>query len=70
MFYGIGKTGIPNPSTVWLESLDNGKANFYTGYADIGQRSTSILRQIVAEELDFPLEDIVVITADTELTPD
>ncbi|MBA7523752.1 hypothetical protein ES705_15886 [subsurface metagenome] len=70
MFYGIGKTGIPNPSTVWLELLDSGKANLYTGCADIGQGSTTILRQIVAEELDFSLEDIVVITADTELTPD
>jgi len=70
MWMGIGKTGIPNPSTVWLELLDNGKANLYTGCADIGQGSTTILRQIAAEELDLPLEDISIITADSQLTPD
>lgn len=70
MWYGIGKTSMPNPSTVWLELLDNGKANLYTGCADIGQGSTTILRQIAAEELDLPLKDIAIITADTQLTPD
>jgi CO/xanthine dehydrogenase Mo-binding subunit len=70
MWYGIGKTGLPNPASVFLEILDDGTAILYTGCADIGQGSTVTLGQIAAEELGIDPEEVLVVTSDTHRTPD
>lgn len=70
MWYGIGNTANPNPSGAFVDFLDDGTAIVLTGCADIGQGSSTVLAQIAAETLGIGIEDVVVIAADTEVTPD
>lgn len=70
MWYGIGNTASPNPSGAFVDFLDDGSAIVMTGCADIGQGSSTILAQIAAETLGIRVEDVVIISADTEVTPD
>jgi len=69
MFYGIGYTGLPNPSGANLELLEDGTALLYTGCADIGQGSDTVLAQIVSEELGLNFNKVLVVSADTGRTP-
>ncbi|HBX24217.1 MAG TPA: nicotinate dehydrogenase medium molybdopterin subunit [Desulfotomaculum sp.] len=70
MWYGIGNTGLPNPSGAFVQVLDDCTVIIHTGCADIGQGSTTVLAQIAAEELGVNFNDISVICADTGVTPD
>jgi len=70
MWYGVGNTGIPNPSEAFVELRDDGTVMLLTGCADIGQGSNTVLAQIVAEELGVELEKVRVVSADTGLTAD
>jgi CO/xanthine dehydrogenase Mo-binding subunit len=47
----------------------DGKVDLSIGATDVGGGTGTSLGQIVAEELDIPLDEITVIIADTELTP-
>jgi CO/xanthine dehydrogenase Mo-binding subunit len=47
----------------------SGRARVFSGANDIGQGSNTMLAVIVAEELGLPLEDIRVLSADTDLCP-
>jgi len=68
MFYGLGNTGVSNPSTAQIQILPNGKLILYTGAADIGQGSDTILCQIAAEYFALPLERIQLVRGDTART--
>ncbi|KJS29523.1 MAG: aldehyde oxidase [Desulfatitalea sp. BRH_c12] len=68
MWYGIGNTGVQNPSTARVEMDLSGAVTLYTGCADIGQGSTTILTQILAETLGLSPEQINVVAADTQFT--
>lgn len=68
MFYGIGNTGVKNPSTAQIEMNEGGTITLFTGCADIGQGSTTVFAQIAAEELNLPVDAIKVIAADTKFT--
>lgn len=71
VLYGIGNTHQANPASAFLEwHIDDGTATVQTGCADIGQGSDSVLAQIVAETLGIEYEDVRVISADTDHTPD
>lgn len=70
MWYGIGNTGIANPSTAQMEIDPNGEVRLCIGVADIGQGSDTVLLQIASEGLGIPLKEIRVIRADTALTTD
>lgn len=70
MWYGIGNTGIPNPSTAQVEIGLDGRVRLFTGVADIGQGSDTILLQIVSEALGLPFAEISLVRADTSLTTD
>jgi len=70
MWYGIGNTGIANPSTGQMEIDPNGEVRLFIGAADIGQGSDTVLLQIASESLGIPLEEIRPIRADTALTTD
>ena len=48
---------------------DYGKVDVFTGSSDIGQGSETIVAQIVAEVLGFPMDDINVINNDTDVCP-
>jgi CO/xanthine dehydrogenase Mo-binding subunit len=70
MWYGIGNTGIANPSAAQMEIDLNGEVRLFTGAADIGQGSDTILLQIASEALGLPLGEICLIRADTSVTTD
>jgi len=70
MWYGIGNTGIANPSTAQMEIDLNGEIRLLTGVADIGQGSDTVLLQIASEAIGVPLKEIRLIRADTAVTTD
>jgi 4-hydroxybenzoyl-CoA reductase alpha subunit len=56
-------------SGVQIKIDRGGGVTVFCGSTDIGQGSDSILAYIVAEELGVTLEDISIVSADTDLTP-
>jgi len=70
MWYGIGNTGIANPSTAQVEIDPSGEVRLFTGVADIGQGSDTVLLQIASEAMGAPSDEIRLIRADTALTTD
>ncbi|MBI4964668.1 MAG: xanthine dehydrogenase family protein [Desulfomonile tiedjei] len=65
MFYGIGNTGVQNPSTAQIELTLEGKIQLFTGAADVGQGSCTALAQIAAQELGIRPDEIRLVVADT-----
>jgi CO/xanthine dehydrogenase Mo-binding subunit len=63
MWYGIGNTGVRNPSTAKIKMDLGGNVTLYTGCADIGQGSTTVLAQIAAEILGIRPEEIRLFVA-------
>jgi CO/xanthine dehydrogenase Mo-binding subunit len=70
MWYGIGNTGISNPSTAQVEIDPEGEIRLFIGTADIGQGSDTALLQIASEALDLKLNEIRLIKADTSMATD
>ena len=68
MWYGIGNTGVQNPSTAHMEMDTEGRVTLYTGCADIGQGSTTVLTQIAAQVLGVSPEDLQPVVGDTAYT--
>jgi CO/xanthine dehydrogenase Mo-binding subunit len=68
MWYGIGNTGVQNPSTAKIKIDLGGNITLYSGCADIGQGSTTVLAQIAAEILGIQPRDIRLFVADTRCT--
>jgi CO/xanthine dehydrogenase Mo-binding subunit len=68
MWYGIGNTGVQNPSTARIEMDQDGRIHLFTGCADIGQGSTTILAQIAGEVLGVLPESIHMKVGDTKFT--
>jgi len=56
-------------STVRLTIDRDGGVTIYSGAADLGQGSDTILAMIVAEVLGLPMDYVRVIAADTKVTP-
>ena len=70
MWYGIGNTALSNPAEVRVELQDDGGVHLFTSAADIGQGSSTILCQVLAEALGLDLARIRLTTGDTGTTPD
>ena len=68
MWYGIGNTGVQNPSTAHVEMDIDGCVTLFTGCADIGQGSTTVLTQIAAQVLGISPGDLGTVVGDTALT--
>lgn len=68
MWYGIGNTGVQNPSTARVDMDLDGSVTLFTGCADIGQGSSTVLSQIAAEILGLTPGAIRLVTADTKFT--
>jgi len=52
-----------------MKMNEDGSFNLYVGATDLGTGSDTILAQIAAETLDVPVEQIIVLSSDTDLTP-
>ena len=48
---------------------DDGSFNLQVGATDLGTGSDTVLAQIFAEELQIPVEDVIVYSSDTDMTP-
>ncbi len=68
MWYGIGNTGVQNPSSASVEMDSHGKVTVFSGAADIGQGSSTVLAQIAAEVLGIGPAEVSLVIADTKWT--
>lgn len=69
MFYPIGFTEYPNPSSAFMKVEIDGSAVLLSGATDIGQGSSTALCQIASEATGIPVDHIKIITADSQRTP-
>ena len=66
----LPKSLLANPHLdSWFRINSDGTVTVLTGKVEIGQGIKTALAQIAAEELDVSLDRIVMVTADTEQTP-
>ena len=70
MWYGCGNTSMSNPSSMRVTLSRDGRVLFRNGVQDIGQGSSTIMLQIMAETLGLPMERIDMVVSDTDLTED
>ena len=70
MWYGIGNTGLSNPSTMRLTLARDGTLTFWNGAVDIGQGSSTVLIQIAADALGLPVSAFRLVVGDTDFTFD
>jgi aldehyde oxidoreductase len=70
MWYGIGNTGMSNPSRMRIALDREGRLVFFNGAVDIGQGSTTVLTQIAAEALGLPVGAFTLVVGDTDKTFD
>ncbi|MEW6523018.1 MAG: molybdopterin cofactor-binding domain-containing protein [Bacillota bacterium] len=74
--YGSGLYGVgfgfsrPDTSAAYVEVGEDGSVTLFTGCADMGQGSTTVLSQIAAEELGVDYHLVRTVSADTGATPD
>ncbi len=68
--FGIGNTARPNPSSAYVELLEDGSCVVRCGAADLGQGSDTALIQIAAESLGLSPEQVSIKSADTQVTPE
>ena len=69
-WYGCGNTSLPNPSTIKIGIRANGLVVLHQGAIDIGQGSSTVITQIVADTLGIQVLDIGIGGGDTDHTPD
>jgi putative selenate reductase molybdopterin-binding subunit len=64
-------SGIPgvDMGAVFIKMNEDASFNLLTGATDIGTGSDTALAQIAAEELEVPVENIIVYSSDTDFTP-
>jgi len=64
-----GSPYYPFASAAVIQLHDDGTATLFAGTVEMGQGSETTLSQIAAEELGVGLDDIRIVSGDTELTP-
>lgn len=69
-WYGCGNTSLPNPSTIKSGILADGTVVLHQGAMDIGQGANTVIAQIFATALGVPVDQIRLMIADTDVTPD
>ncbi|MCB0686119.1 MAG: xanthine dehydrogenase family protein molybdopterin-binding subunit [Saprospiraceae bacterium] len=60
--------GYPSVDS-WLQVLENNRIRVFTGKVELGQGIGIVIRQVAAEELGCELDQVEVVHADTERTP-
>ena len=69
-WYGCGNTSIANPSTIRVGIKPTGQLFLHQGATDIGQGSTTVISQIIADTIKIDINAINLVGPDTDLTPD
>lgn len=70
MYYGIGNTGISNPSSCYLTFTPEGRVEMHSGVCDIGQGSDTVLLQILCDALGMEEMGIDLVRGDTDTSFD
>ncbi|MBT6274400.1 MAG: molybdopterin-dependent oxidoreductase [Chromatiales bacterium] len=70
MWYGCGNTSMSNPSRMRVTISQKGIITFHNGAQDIGQGSSTVLTQIMADAIGIAPCNIQMILSDTDLTDD
>lgn len=70
IYFGMGNTARPNPSSAYVELLEDGSCVVRCGAADLGQGSDTALIQIAAETLGLAPDRVSIKSADTLVTPE
>ena len=68
-FYGVGGAPISGQEGTTVRLEPSGAVTVLTGLTDQGQGMRTALAQIVADELDVPVEAISVVSGDTAVVP-
>src|SRR5437667_5501656 len=69
--FGLGYgDGFPDASRARCRLTKEGAIEVYSGGIDVGQGLTNMVAQIAAEEIGVPLDRVIPILADTQLTPE
>jgi len=66
---GNRQLGDWDGSSISLKVNEDGRVNVLSGEGDLGQGATTVIRQIVAEELAMSPGDIVLASPDTDISP-
>jgi 4-hydroxybenzoyl-CoA reductase alpha subunit len=66
--YPIYPNDMPQ-SAVQVKADRSGRVTLFCGASDIGQGSDSVLAYVAMEELGIDLDDVQVVSSDTDLTP-
>lgn len=64
-----GSMYYPFASAATIKLNPDGTATLFTGQSEFGQGSDTSMSQIAAEELGLALDDIVLVSGDSEMTP-
>ncbi|UCG87640.1 MAG: molybdopterin-dependent oxidoreductase [Gemmatimonadota bacterium] len=67
--YPIYRSRFPHSNAVIRVEEDGSKAVLFTGEADIGQGSNTVLAQVAAEAMGVTLDRVDVVSADSDTTP-
>jgi 4-hydroxybenzoyl-CoA reductase subunit alpha len=67
--YPIYRSTFPHSNSVIKVEEDGSKAVLFTGEADIGQGSDTVLAQAAAEAMGITLDRVDVVSADSDITP-
>ena len=61
--------GLPQDFNAFLRIAENGKVSCFTGKIEMGQGVVTSLAQMLADELDVPLDSVEMVMGDTDLCP-
>jgi nicotinate dehydrogenase subunit B len=64
-----GRPGLPSDFNAFLRIGEDGRITCFTGKIEMGQGPITSLPQMLAEELDAPLETVDIVMGDTERCP-
>ena len=65
---GFGR-GLPSDFNAFLRIGEDGRVTGFTGKIEMGQGPITSLPQMLAEELDTPLDTVEMVMGDTDLCP-
>ena len=61
--------GLPSDFNAFLRIGEDGRVTCFTGKIEMGQGPITSLPQMLAEELDAPLDSVDIVMGDTDLCP-
>ena len=64
-----GRPGLPTDFNAFLRIGEDGRVTCFTGKIEMGQGPITSLPQMLAEELETPLDTVDIVMGDTELCP-